>query len=301
MPRVNEGLEITAEDQRNLVQNLGVEGTKGRTLTLERLSGALEAETDPAFTSMGESIRTDLPSQLDGEMLEVALSDIATKLGQLSEVRDAGVPDEPTGGYSDIVEPGRRVYDHFEDVGFFETVEENLPRFTPEHIAHTARELVFADPLKAALGDIGFTEREKVALLMSVVNNNTRLARWVPTNEIPTDEVEFDVSVVPPLHQRAVGGALLWIDNLDQHLWQNEVLITEEVLDDAVWHVKAMLGGLYAVVMAANDVAGEGTLSDGQLTAALTAGSAIDIISQEELMKDVYYITDEMRAPRGVR
>lgn len=297
----NKSPEITVEDQRSLVRNLGVEGTEGGTLTLETLSGALEAETDPAFTSMGESIRADLPSQLDGDLLETALSDTATQIGRLSDVRDAGIPDESTGGYSDVIEPGRRAYDHLEDVGFFETVGETLPRFTPEHIAHTARELVFADPLKAALGDIGFTEREKVALLMSVVNNNTRLARWVPTSEIPADEVEFDVSVVPPLHQRAVGGAVMWIDNLDQHLWQNEVLITEEILDAAVWHVKAMLGGLYAVLMAARDVAGEGTLSDGQLTAALTAGAAIDIISQEELMKDVYYITDEMRAPRGVR
>jgi len=50
------------------------------------------------------------------------------------------------------------------------------------------------------------------------------------------------VDFVPPLHQRAAGGTLLWIRTLDVHLWQKAVLITDEILDDGYWDVKGMLG-----------------------------------------------------------
>lgn len=293
---------ITAEDKRDLVRNLGIDRkADGRDVTMGELSGAVERRPDSGFDSMGEAIREDLSGRLDATLLETGRENVAAEIERLPDVRNVGVPDEPGELYGTVTEPGWRVYEHLVDVGFFESVEEHLPRFTPDHIAHTARELVLADPLQSDLDDVGFDDREQVALLMNVVNNNTRLARWVPTPEIPADEVEFDVSHVPPLHQRAVGGALLWIEDLDRHLWQNEVLITEEILDEAVRNVKSMLGGLYVVTTAANDVAAGPTLTDGQLTAALTAGAAVAIIGQEELMKEAYYITDDMRAPSEVR
>ena len=301
MSQATKGPELTAEARRRMAENLGVEGpVEEETLTMSGLRETIDRETDPEFVSMGEAIRNDLEGRLDADLLEGELTNIATQIGRLPEVRTMGVPDEPGEAYEEVVAPGWRVYDHLVETGFFESVEGNLPRFTPDHIEHTARELILADPLTSALTDVGFDEREKTALLMNVVNNNTRLARWVPTYEIP-DGVEFDTEHVPPLHQRGYGGALLWIDALDQHFWQNEVLITEEILDDAAWYAKALLGGLYVSTMAAREVAAGGTLADEQLTAALTAGAAIQIIAQEDMMRDVYYITDEMRAPSEVR
>lgn len=301
MPQSTVQPKITTEDQRDLIRNLGVERLRGaESVTLQELGGEISSRTDPAFASMGESIRRNLSDSLDADLLKTELTNTATEITRLPKIRAAGIPNESGHSYRAAAAPGWRAYEHLVEVGFFESVEESLPRFTPEYIAHTARELILADPLQSELGEVGFDEREKIALLMNVVNNNTRLARWVPTREIPED-VEFDLSSVPPLHQRAVGGALLWIRDLDGHLWRNEVLVTDEILDDAVWRAKALLGGLYVVLMAARDIADEDQLSDGQLTAALTAGAAIDIISQEELMREVYYITDEMRTPRGGR
>lgn len=298
MTRASIKPDISTEDQRNLVRNLGVErSAEVEPITMGELSGVMESGADPSYASMGEAIRRDLSGRLDADLLETRVTEVGAQIERMPEIRAAGVPEEPGTVYGRVAEPGWSAYEHLADVGFFESVEENLPRFTSEHVAETARELVFADPLQAALDEVGFDDRERIALLMSVVNNKTRLARWVPTNEIPADEVEFDVSIVPPLHQRAIGGGLLWIRDLDRHFWGNEVLITDEILDAAAWHTKAMLGGLYVVLMAAEDVATGEALTDGQLTAALTAGAAIDIISQEELMKDVYYITDDMRAP----
>jgi hypothetical protein len=298
--------QVTTEDQRELVKNLGVRQTAtSNRPTLTELKEAIDAETDPEFASMGEAIRNDLSGELDEGLIDEELPNMAAQLERLPEIRSVGIPEgeqEPEELYRELVEPGWRVYEHLVDVGFFESVEANLPRFTPEHIEHTAHELIGAEPLTATLGEIGFNEHEQTVLTMNVVNNNTRLAQWVPTKDIP-EGVEFDVSNVPPLHQRAMGGALLWIDDLDIHLWQKQVLITEEILDDGFWHMKAMLGGLYVMAMAAREVAAgdEGSLTDAQVTAALTASAAVLIINQDEILKDMFWITEEMRAPSKQR
>lgn len=296
--------QITDEAQRQLVRTLGVERTDdGDQLTVERLREELDAESDPAFASMGESIRSDLSGMLDAELLEEGLADLSAQIERLSDVRERGIPDgedEPEELYRELVEPGWRVYDHLVDVDFFESLEANLPRFTPDHIETTAHELIGSDELTEELATLDFDERERIALVTDVVNNNTRLARWVPTKDIP-DGVEFGVENVPPVHQRAAGGVLLWINALDDHLWQNRVLITDEILDEGQWDIKAMLGGFYLLARAALEVARGDELTDSQLTAAITAGAAIMIVNQEEICKDVFWITEEMRAPSKAR
>lgn len=298
---------VTSEDRRKLASTFGhEEPSSDEGPTLDEIRAEARTETDPEFASRGESIRSDLSGRLDGELLERELKGMPERFGLLSSIREVGIPRDTNGEvetlYRGLLEPFWNVYAHLEEVGFFESVEENLPPFTPEHIEHTAHELIRADPLTSALADLGFDERERIALMMNVVNNNVRLSRWVPTREIP-EGVEFDVDYVPPLHQRAMGGALLWINALDEHLWRKEILITERILDDGHWHTEAMLGGLYLMARAAREIAagGDASLTDGQLTAALTAGAATLIVEQEEMMKDVFWITEEKRATSKAR
>jgi hypothetical protein len=299
--------QMTAEDQRELVENLGVrESVTNERPTLAEIRQAVDAETDPEFASMGDAIREDLSGQLDGDLIEAELENMESQIERLPEVREAAIPDGESEAdvlYRELIEPGWRVYNHLADVGFFESVEANLPRFTPAHIEHTAHELIQAEPLTDSLDRLGFDEREQTVLMMNVANNITRLARWVPSNEIP-EGVEFDTSSVPPLQKRAMGGALLWINALDDHLWNKEVLITEDILDDGYWDVKALLGGLYVMSQAAREIAAdeeERDLSDAQLTAALTASAAMMVVNQEEIMLDMFWITEEMRAESEAR
>ena len=304
MANVSES-KMTVEDRRELVENLGIGSSADESLSLAEIRKAIDAETDPEFASMGEAIRSDLSGKLDADLLDEELTNLAHRIERLPEVREQGIPEgetEPDELYRELIAPAWRIYHHLVEVGFFPSVEENLPRFTPEHIEHTANELVRADPLTEALADCGFDEREQMILMMNVVNNNVRLSRWVPTREIPQG-VEFDVEYVPPLHQRAMGGARLWLNAMDVHLWQKKVLITEKILDDGYWHVKAMLGGLYVMAQAAHEIADgdDGELSDAQVTAALTASAAMLIVNQEEIMQDVFRITEEMRAPSKAR
>jgi len=297
---------MTADERERLVENLGVDGSVvDEELTLSALRTAIQGEVDEEFASMGEAIRSDLEGTLDADLLESVLADLEERIERLPVVREEGIPDgkrEPERLYRELVEPAWRMYDHLVDVGFFESVDRNAPRFSPEHIRNTAHGLIEADPLTSELESVGFDEQAQIRLMTSVVNSDRELARWVPTNEIP-EEVEFEVDFVPPLHQRAAGGALLWIRTLDVHLWQKQVLITGEILDDCYRDVKAMLGGLYLLTLAAREIAtGEGSsLTDGQLMAALTASAAIAILNQEAICHDVFYITEEMRAPPEAR
>ncbi|MFC6768794.1 hypothetical protein [Natrinema soli] len=300
MTQISTASNMTVAEQRDLATALGVDTPRDGAVTWELLAGQIESRSDSTFASRGEAIRADLAGQLDRALIERERENVADEIRRLPDVRDIGVPDDPKGLYTAVAAPGWRLYDHLLEVGFFESLDENLPRFTADHVETTTRELVLADPLSSALDDVGFDESEKTALLIDVANNDERLARWVPSNQIPTG-VEFETETVPPLHQRAMGGALLWIRGLDRHLWQNEVMITDEILDDAVRYVKAMLGGLFVSVTAARDLVGDGQFTDEQLTAALTAGSAVQIISQEELLHSAFYITDDVRAPSELR
>jgi hypothetical protein len=297
---------VAAEEREQLVENLGIDdAVVDEELTLSALQSAVDGEIDDEFASMGEAIRNDLEGSLDVGLLESVMADLETQIGRLPEVREVGIPDgerEPERLYRDLVEPAWRMYDHLVDVGFFESVDANAPRFSSDHIKNTSYGLLEADPLTSELESIGFEDAEQVRLVTSVVNSDKELARWVPTEQIPHD-VEFNVDFVPPLHQRAAGGSLLWIRTLDIHLWQKQVLITEQILDDGYWDIKAMLGGLYLLTRAAREigVGDESSLTDGQLMAALTASAAIMIINQQEICRDMYYITEEMRAPPKAR
>lgn len=297
--------QVTEQDRERLVETLGVaETTPDRTLTLSSVRSAVEVETDSTYASVSETVRDDLADELDADFLEAKLEALGEQIGRIEEVRRRGIPEgerEPERLYRELINPVWDVYDHFLDVGFFESLDRNQPRFTEDHIQGTARELVRAEVLESTLGDVGFDDHERTALVSSVANNTRRLSRWVPTTQIP-DGVEFNVEYVPPLYQRAMGGALLWVRSMDVHLWQKSILVTDEILDDGIWDVKALLGGLYLLTRAALELTDErDDLSNSELTAALSASAAITIINQENLCQDAYRITEEMRATSEAR
>lgn len=299
--------QSTPEEQKQLAERLGAESAAvDKGLTLSDLQSAVDTEISDEFATMGAVLREDLEGTLDTTLIDSVLADLEVQIGRLPEVREAGIPDgerEPERLYEELVEPGWRLYDHLLDVGFFESVDRNAPRFNAEHIRNTGHGLLEAEPLTRELERVGFDGDEQLALMANVVNSDKELERWVPTAEIPYEVDEFDVEHVPPLHQRASGGSLLWIRAMDVHLWQKEILVTEGILDDGYWDVKGMLGGLYLLALAAREIATEGrdrSLTDGQLMAALTGSAAIMIVKQQDVCHDVFYITDDMRAePRA--
>ncbi len=297
---VNGMPQIDQEDRRQFLKVVGLTGAvaAGSEFTLSDLRGEVEGETAGELAAMGEAISEDLTGELDAGLLGSELAALEGQIAQLDELRAMGVPAEDSTAYQELAEPGWAIHEHLVEVGFFESVEENLPEFTPEHIAATARELISTGALASALLELGYTEEELTSTVVNVVNNKERLAMWVPTKNIPAGVEGFDPANIAPLHQRAAAGVLLWTDYLDTYLWQNEVLLTDTILDNNYGDLKQMYAGLHLLANAAEDLAGAQELSDAQLTAALSAGAAMMIVGQEDLTNDVMRITDEMRAPR---
>jgi len=301
--------QITDRDREILATEFDVETPESDPGTaLDELSEAVSAGEDTEFASMGAAIRDDLTGSLDADTLDSALTDLEAVLEDAESVRETGVPERYGPGdegveelYRELIAPVWDAYHHLVDVGFFESLEKNLPAFTESHIDHTARGVLTTDVLTDDLAELGFDDHERTALLLDVITNNTRLSHWVPVGEIP-EGVEFDVDYVPPLYHRAVGGGLLWIKALDRHLKQKEILLTESIIDDAFWRTKALLGGMHVFLRAAHDVAdGDGELTDEQVVAALSSGAAITIVNQEELMQEAFWIHEEKRAPSPAR
>jgi hypothetical protein len=293
--------DVDERDRRDFLKVLGVAGGVGAAseFSLGDLRDAVGTEGADELAAIGERVRGDLAEGgLDAGRLAGAVEAIESSIAELPALREAGFPDEQGTAYQEMAEPAWDAYDHLAAVGFFESAERHVPEFTPDHVRATATELIRAEPLVGALADAGFDERELTALVVDAVNRNDRLAHWVSTASLPPDPESYDPADVAPLHQRALGGALLWIDELDQHLWQREALLTDELLDRGIWDVKKMLGGTHLFVTAARDLAGPEVLSDSQLTAALAGGAAIAIRGQEDVAADLFRITDELRAPR---
>jgi hypothetical protein len=290
---------VDETERRRFLKAVGLTGAVAvtGTFTLDELRQEMAPEATNELATMGQAIQSDLTEQLDTTLLSTQAANIGAQLERLSEIRAAGIPTEESTLYRDLATPAWMVDIHLEEVGFFNSAEAHLPAFTATHIAATARELIRTESLTTALSELGFTEQEKTALVMNVVNNADRLALWVPTKDIP-EQVEFNVDHVAPLHHRAAEGTLLWIDYLDRFLWQNEILITEQILDDGIRDVKTMLGGFYLLTKAVHDMIAGAELTNSQFTAALTASTAIMILGQEDITTDVFRITDEMRAPR---
>jgi hypothetical protein len=299
---------VTAHDREQLAAEFGVGDATTGDPKLADLRAAVDEVTDPQYTSMGEAIRSDLHDRLDADLIETSVRGLEEQLARAEEIREVGVPVRHGPGdagieelYRELIEPVWETYDHLVEVGFFESLSENLPAFTSDHVDHTARGLLTTDTLTDGVADAGFNNRERTALLMNVVNNKTRLSRWVPTRDIP-EGVEFNVEYVPPLYHRAIGGGLLWVKSLDRHLKQKEILLTEDVLDDALWRTRAILAGVDIFLRAVRDVASdESELSDAQLVAGLSGGAAVTIVNQEELMQEVYWLTEPKRAPSKAR
>lgn len=292
---------MTDEDRRALLKALGVAGAAGAVgeLTLGDLRSEVTAESGGALAEMGEAIRTDLSGTVDAGLLASGLSGIGAAIEELPALEAAGLPAEQGEAYASLTEEVWPAHDHLVEVGFFASAERHLPPFVPEHISASARQLIGSGSLVGALSELGFEAAEQTTLATMIVNNDAHLAKWMPTEAYAGQGVEeFDPADIAPLHQRAAEGALLWIDGLDHWLWQNKVLLTEEMLSEGIWDLKAMLGGYSLLARAARGMA-EGSISDEALSAMVTAGSAAAIIGQEHLAFDLVRISDEDRAPRG--
>jgi|AntRauTorcE11898_2_1112593.scaffolds.fasta_scaffold00858_13 hypothetical protein len=294
---------VSSENRERFQRTLDLSIRSPAEPTIESLQPSDELPNE-ALTEHGRAIRDDLSGSLDADLIQERLAELAGEIRRVPELRGIGCPERGQTPYRDLVSAGWALVDHLSEVGFFRTVEDNLPAFTDDHIEATTTQLCRMDSLAGVLSDLGFAEHEQLALVTNVVNASEQLSWWERTANYPDISAlgrdDYDDGIVqgssPPLHHRAMEGSLLWIDGLDWHLWQKEVLITQAMIEKGVWDVKTMLAGVYLLGDTARRLA-DGEISDENLTTMTTASTAMMVIGQEFLVEDVVWIDDHDRAP----
>jgi len=238
---------------------------------------------------------------MDAELIASQQAAVASATSELSGVVEKGLPvEQQRHEFAAVEEAGRPIYDHLVEAGFFDVTTEQLPAFEPAYLESAVSAFVGTEALADPLSGMGLDDGAGVDMLAEVIANAEELGdhHWVATEEIPRAEIEFG-EYIPSMTRGAAGGALLWLKDLDQHLWTHQVLLTEEILADAAWHGQSMAAGFQLMAEGAKAIADDGAaFSDAELTALLSTGFAVQAIAQGLLPQDAYWVTEEMRADR---
>lgn len=292
---------VTDEQRRDFLKALGVGGAvatgAGLTEVRDAISGEVATEE---LAPIGQAISTSLGGGLDSDLIRSQETELVDALEALPAIAEAGIGSETGEEFTRIAEAGQPLYDHFDEIGFFEATSEHLPAFTYDYLTESVSAFVGSEATAAPLSKVGLSEQEAVDLVASVVTDADQLKHnhWVVSDQISREEIE-DVATVPPLTKGAMGGVMLWLEDLDSHFSRRQPILTDEILADAVWHARSMAAGLQLVNEGAKAIADEeGTLSNGELGATLSIGFAVQALAQSLLPQDVYWITEEMRGER---
>ena len=275
-------------------------------LTIEEVQQATSTSAVAAsdeLATVGEAVRADLAGAVDAGLLasqQDALTAATTGLGASLE---RGLPtDAPREEFAAVAAAGRPVYDHLDDVGFFTTTTEAIPKFDPALLETLVQGFVGSETLTDSLAAIDFDGTAGVDLVSTVVANAEELSHhhWVATDEIDRAAIERG-DAIPPMTKGAAGGVMLWLEDIDGHLWRQGNFLTEEIHADAVWHGQSMAAGFYLMAEGARALGTEGeTYDDAELGTLLSTAFAVQAIGQGLLPQDVYWVTDEMRSETDV-
>lgn len=294
---------VTDEDRREFLKVLGATGVAAAGgVTLNEARQEMATAPTEELAPIGQAIQSDLGGKLDAGFLADQQAAFASAATALPAVAERGFPtDAPREEFQPVADAGQPIYDHLLDVGFFESTTSNLPEFTPSYLEKGIQTFVGSEALAAPLQQLDFTGTQGVDLLSTVVANAQQISdyHWVATDQIPREQIEIG-QFIPAMTQGTAGGVLLWLEDLDLHLWQKQVLLTDGILDDVVRHARSMSVGFHLMTEGAKAIAAEDAkLSNAELGALFTTGFAVQAISQNLLPQDAYWVTEEMMAPRA--
>lgn len=298
----NRTRHIDNEERREFLKALGVTGAAAAgSVTFDEMQAAVStATTTTDLAPIGQAIQSDLAGSLDTTLLTSQQPTFATAVSELPAALDRGFPeDAPRDEFHAVADAGQPLYDHLVNVGFFESTTTHLPAFDAAYIEDSVQTAINTDAFATALADLGLSETDLVDLVTTVGTHRQRIGErhWVQTDELPRTDMEIG-EFVAPMTQNAAGGVLLWLADLDEHLWSHQVILTEDILADAVWEARAMAAGFHLMTEGARVIADEeSTVSEDELGALLSSGFALQAIAQNLLPEDVYWVTEEMRAP----
>lgn len=292
---------VTDEDRREFLKALGIGSAVAASgVTLNEARNALGGTASgDELASIGEAVRADMAGNLNAGLIAEQQGAFADAVTSLPAALEGGLPAESPGTeFGAVAEAGWPVYDHLAEAGFFESTSQHLPTFTPALLTESVETFVASEPLAEPLAELGLTEQAGVDLVVPTVNQAEKLSyfHWLASEGIPAGHEINDV--LPPITERVTGGTLLWLQNLDAHLFQKQILITEEMLQDGLWDVQGMAAGFHVLSEGAKALAEDsGRFSNAELGSLLVTAIALEEIGQRLLPVDMHWITEDMRSP----
>lgn len=236
----------------------------------------------------GEKLTDAVGAEIDGSELSGAAEDLAERLGTTTPVTRDDLNPELESEYRELAEAGVDIVSHLVAAGIFEAIDDTLPPFDPD----------FLDAcLVHAL-------QSSEASVFETAGTESDLSEYVDDCVAATEEVEQNVrwepeksdKVSPMTTRGATEGVVDWLDDLGRHLWMSEVLLSDEMLDDASTYTDALGSALLLTAQGAAGLGDEGTDPEDDV-AKIVGGIALHTYYQRRVPEDLSWITDEARAP----
>lgn len=300
MTRYQKHTAVSDEERREFLKVIGVAGAVGASsVTLGELNDTVEPTDVDALRSVGAAVSERMAGAVDADLLATQQAELTTALADAPAAVESGAAFEAPGtAFDEIAQAGWGTYDHLEETGFFEALSEEMPAFNPERLATSTQAFLGSDAAIEPLRELDLGGTAGVDLVAPIINQAEKLSHfhWIASGDIPADHHLTDV--LPPISQRAAGGVLLWLQNLDDHLYQDQVLFTEEILADGIWEVRGMTAGFHLMTEGARAIGAESNrFSDADLGALFATSIALQEVAQRMLPVHMHWIDEETRDP----
>lgn len=251
----------------------------------------VEQGTKDELAAAGEALAAAVGGDVDGSALSADATAMAEGLSAITEVTHDDLTPALETEYRDVAASADAVVSRLVSAGLFAAADEVLPPFDADFLddclVHGLHSAEADDATVFETAGVGDDLTDLVSTALGHTAEIEENVRWEP------DKPEK----VSPMTTRGVTeGTVDWLDDLGRHLWMSEVLLSEEMLDDASTHTRGLGSALLLVARGASGLADDDTAPEDAV-AEVVAGIALQTYHHRRIPEDLSWITDEMRAP----
>lgn len=290
----NDDQELFEPIGKRFLESVGALGDDASRLTdeLEEPTEEMEAADSPAH--INDQLNEDLGDHIDGELLNTNSDQLAHELERIPSLTDGDLTDDLEQEFEAIARPAWEITSHLSSIDFFETARETLPPFDRTFIVDCSVQVL--DSLYIQQRD------QRLENILEEAGVESDFSTWVVEVMRRSDEIETNLRIEAETHKispmtlrGSTEGAVLWIEDLGRHLWMSEVILSDELVDRGALHARAMGTGIMLTAQGVAEIGDDATPEDA--IAKIAAGFALTHLHELDLPYNVYWITDEMRAP----
>lgn len=277
---------------RRFLESLGALGEDPSQLTdeLEDPTEELGAAASPAHDQLNE----ELTDRIDRELLNTNSDQLADELEQIPSLIDGDLTDDLEPAFETIAQPAWEITSHLSSIDFFETARKALPTFDQTFIVDSSVQVL--NSLYIQQND------QRLEDTLDRAGVEADFSAWIIEMMRRREEIEMNLrmevetpKMTPMTLRGSTEGAVLWIEDLGRHLWMSELILSDELVDRGAMHARAMGTGIAMTAQGVAEIGDDATPED--VVGKIASGFALTHLHELDVPYNVYWITEEMRAP----